>query len=56
MTAPTQPPHEAHARSTSPGGPVPRATSRLRALLAGGRTLFVPGCFNAMSAMVVERA
>lgn len=33
-----------------------RAGARLRELLATGRTLFVPGCFNAMSAMVVERA
>ena len=31
-----------------------RATSRLRALLRGGKTLFVPGCFNAMSARVIE--
>jgi 2-methylisocitrate lyase-like PEP mutase family enzyme len=36
--------------------PARHAGARLRELLAGGRTLFVPGCFNAMSAMVVERA
>jgi 2-methylisocitrate lyase-like PEP mutase family enzyme len=33
-----------------------RQTSRLRALLKPGPTLFVPGCFNAMSARVLENA
>jgi 2-methylisocitrate lyase-like PEP mutase family enzyme len=33
-----------------------RATSRLRALLRRRGTLFVPGCFNAMSARVLEQA
>ncbi|MGE0314259.1 MAG: oxaloacetate decarboxylase [Lautropia sp.] len=36
------------------GVPAVRATTRLRALLAQGRTLFVPGCYNAMSARVLE--
>ena len=31
-----------------------KQTSRLRALLKAGPTLFVPGCFNAMSARVLE--
>ena len=31
-----------------------RATTRLRELLKAGPTLFVPGCFNAMSARVLE--
>lgn len=46
----------ASGRTNGNDSPRLRATSRLRALLAAGRTLFVPGCFNAMSAMVVERA
>jgi 2-methylisocitrate lyase-like PEP mutase family enzyme len=33
-----------------------RATTRLRALIANGSTLYVPGCFNAMSARVLESA
>lgn len=33
-----------------------RASSRLRVLLREGKTLFVPGCFNAMSARVIEHA
>lgn len=33
-----------------------RASKRLRELLAGGPTLYVPGCFNAMSARVLESA
>jgi len=33
-----------------------RASTRLRALIAKGPTLFVPGCFNAMSARVLETA
>ena len=33
-----------------------RATTRLRRLLAAGDVLFVPGCYNAMSARVLERA
>lgn len=33
-----------------------RASTRLRELLAAGPTLFVPGCFDAMSARVIERA
>lgn len=37
-----------------PDAPGLRATTRLRQLLAGGRTVFVPGCFNAVSARVIE--
>ncbi len=33
-----------------------KMTGRLRALLREGPTLFVPGCFNAMSARIVEAA
>lgn len=33
-----------------------RATTRLRALLTDGRTLVKPGAFNALSAMVIEKA
>jgi len=33
-----------------------RASTRLRRLLQGRATLFVPGCFNAMSARVLENA
>ncbi len=33
-----------------------KATTRLRALLKQGPTLFLPGCFNAMSARVLEAA
>jgi 2-methylisocitrate lyase-like PEP mutase family enzyme len=33
-----------------------RASSRLRALIARGPTLYVPGCYNAMSARVLEAA
>jgi 2-methylisocitrate lyase-like PEP mutase family enzyme len=33
-----------------------RASTRLRRMLRGGATLFVPGCFNAMSARVLEHA
>jgi len=33
-----------------------RASTRLRHMLKGGPTLFVPGCFNAMSARVLENA
>jgi 2-methylisocitrate lyase-like PEP mutase family enzyme len=33
-----------------------RATTRLRELIARGPTLYVPGCFNAMSARVLEGA
>jgi 2-methylisocitrate lyase-like PEP mutase family enzyme len=33
-----------------------RATTRLRALIARGPTLYVPGCYNAMSARVLEAA
>jgi 2-methylisocitrate lyase-like PEP mutase family enzyme len=32
-----------------------RATSRLRHLLKSGKTLFVPGCYNALSAKILER-
>jgi 2-methylisocitrate lyase-like PEP mutase family enzyme len=32
-----------------------RRTTRLRELLRGGRTLFVPGCYNALSARILER-
>jgi len=31
-----------------------RQTTRLRELIKAGPTLFVPGCFNAMSARVLE--
>ena len=33
-----------------------RASTRLRELLARGPTLYVPGCYNAMSAKVLEQA
>jgi 2-methylisocitrate lyase-like PEP mutase family enzyme len=33
-----------------------RATTRLRSLIARGPTLYVPGCYNAMSAKVLEGA
>jgi 2-methylisocitrate lyase-like PEP mutase family enzyme len=33
-----------------------KATTRLRELIAQGPTVFVPGCFNAMSAKVLEAA
>ncbi len=33
-----------------------RASTRLRALIARGPTLYVPGCYNAMSAKVLEGA
>ena len=33
-----------------------RATTRLRELIARGPTLYVPGCYNAMSARVLEEA
>ena len=33
-----------------------RASTRLRSLLARGRTLYLPGCYNAMSAKVLEGA
>ena len=36
--------------------PVPRASTRLRELIARGPTLYVPGCYNAMSAKVLEGA
>jgi 2-methylisocitrate lyase-like PEP mutase family enzyme len=32
-----------------------RASTRLRKLLKGGKTLFVPGCFNPMSARVLDQ-
>ncbi len=32
-----------------------RQTTRLRALLKTGKTLFVPGCYNAMSARILEK-
>jgi 2-methylisocitrate lyase-like PEP mutase family enzyme len=35
--------------------PQPRASTRLRALLKGGKTLFIPGCYNAMSARVLDK-
>jgi len=34
----------------------PRATTRLRELIARGPTLYVPGCYNAMSAKVLADA
>ena len=36
--------------------PVKRATTRLRELIATGPTLYVPGCYNAVSARVLEGA
>lgn len=33
-----------------------RASTRLRELIAGGPTLYVPGCYNAVSARVLEAA
>ncbi|MGZ5078966.1 MAG: isocitrate lyase/PEP mutase family protein [Usitatibacter sp.] len=33
---------------------IKRASTRLRELIAGGPTLYVPGCYNAMSARVLE--
>ena len=33
-----------------------RATTRLRALIAGKRPLVVPGCFNALSGRIIENA
>ena len=30
-----------------------RATSQLRQLLKSGKTLFVPGCYNALSARIL---
>ena len=33
-----------------------RATTRLRQLLTSGKTLIVPGCYDALSARVLERA
>lgn len=40
--------------SAAKGNPKLRASTRLRALLAEGRTLFIPGCYNAMSARVLD--
>ena len=31
-----------------------RATSKLRELLGTGKTLFVPGCYNALSGKILE--
>ena len=31
-----------------------RATSQLRQLLKSGKTLFVPGCYNALSARIAR--
>ena len=31
-----------------------RATTKLRSLLGTGQTLFVPGCYNALSAKILE--
>ena len=33
-----------------------KATTRLRELIAAGPTLYVPGCYNAMSGRVLEAA
>jgi 2-methylisocitrate lyase-like PEP mutase family enzyme len=38
------------------GGIPVRQTTRLRQLLKTGRTLVVPGCYNALSARILERA
>ena len=38
----------------APRTPVVRASTRLRTLLAQGKTLFIPGCYNAMSARVLD--
>ena len=35
---------------------IKRPTTRLRELLSTGKTLYVPGCYNAMSAKVLENA
>jgi hypothetical protein len=32
-----------------------RATTRLRHLLKSGRSLFVPGCYNALTARILEQ-
>lgn len=45
MTPPTVPPQ-----------PAPRKTSRLRALLRGDAIVIAPGCFNALSALLIEQA
>ncbi|MBC7780684.1 MAG: isocitrate lyase/PEP mutase family protein [Proteobacteria bacterium] len=42
------------AATIGPSAPPARASTRFRQLLAGGRTVFVPGCFNAVSARVIE--
>jgi 2-methylisocitrate lyase-like PEP mutase family enzyme len=39
-----------------PRRPIVRTTTRLRQLLATGRALLVPGCYNALSARILERA
>jgi methylisocitrate lyase len=39
-----------------PPRPDPRKTSRLRALLRDERLLVLPGCFNAVSALLIEQA
>lgn len=39
-----------------PPRPDPRKTSRLRALLRGEQLLVLPGCFNALSALLIEQA
>jgi 2-methylisocitrate lyase-like PEP mutase family enzyme len=43
------------ARLDTEGGPTVRATTRLRELLREGPTLFVPGCYDALSARILER-
>lgn len=44
------------ARPTRPSRPDPRRTARLRALLSEEPILVVPGCFNALSALLIEQA
>ena len=40
---------------TNPDGTRVKMTQRLRALLKQGKTLFIPGCYNAMSARVLDQ-
>ncbi len=44
------------APPTRPSRPDPRRTARLRALLSEEPILVVPGCFNALSALLIEQA
>ena len=44
------------APTVDPPQPTPRKTARLRALLGDERILLAPGCFNALSALLIEQA